>query len=420
MKDCLITGFSLAAEGEFAFVIAVFAVDSGLISKETYSSIVLAVLLSTIVPPFLLRYTITLANKKSEEAVRMAAEIEATRKKHGTTEDSDLELCIKNHTAVFLCIQTQSEAAWGLMMNIMSSLRSHELEIIDHRSWHPRGIKTTLVNEIYVRDRISLDENATQALEERMAEVKTALEETINQPGEAKVKVTRWFPGVVNEIIEEVQENVETTKQHTRASIEERLLTEATEALEKKRMLQTTATTEKKSLRDLMKDVTVPEANVAAEAGLPGKSATRRRTRKKTRSTPVFGGSLFGEETGHHAPPSKLVTSLKDDSDLDLRGSLKGKKGPSGHSAELIFNGHTYHVRLSDTSLQEIREHYSGGTHHKRAVPLHGVTLAAADTPIVNMLQGFVRRVERTLSNISEHEEAPKRSEKEESAGHAA
>ncbi|EED95900.1 Na+/H+ exchange protein also known as sodium:hydrogen antiporter, partial [Thalassiosira pseudonana CCMP1335] len=57
-KDCLITGCSMAAEGEFAFVIAVFAVDQELISPDLYASIVLAVLVSTIIPPFALRFTI--------------------------------------------------------------------------------------------------------------------------------------------------------------------------------------------------------------------------------------------------------------------------------------------------------------------------------------------------------------------------
>ena len=63
LRDCLITGFSMAAEGEFAFVIAVFAVDEGIISVDLYASIVLAVLLSTIIPPFLLRFTIAYYNK---------------------------------------------------------------------------------------------------------------------------------------------------------------------------------------------------------------------------------------------------------------------------------------------------------------------------------------------------------------------
>lgn len=123
LRDCLITGFSMAAEGEFAFVLAVFAIEQGLISKDLYASIVLAVLLSTIVPPFLLRGTITYYNKKGEEAVQNAAK-EAKRSMQkldatGSTDDEVLVEGIKNRTCVFLCIQTQSEAKWGLLINLM-------------------------------------------------------------------------------------------------------------------------------------------------------------------------------------------------------------------------------------------------------------------------------------------------------------
>ena len=68
-RDCLCTGFSMAAEGEFAFVIAVFIVDQKLIDKDLYAAIVLAVLLSTIFPPFALRLTIGYYNKKVRPVV---------------------------------------------------------------------------------------------------------------------------------------------------------------------------------------------------------------------------------------------------------------------------------------------------------------------------------------------------------------
>lgn len=58
LRDILITGCTMAAEGEFAFVIAVFSVDNGLTSKDLYASVVLAVLISAIVPPFGLRYVL--------------------------------------------------------------------------------------------------------------------------------------------------------------------------------------------------------------------------------------------------------------------------------------------------------------------------------------------------------------------------
>ena len=43
LRDCLITGLSMAAKGEFAFVIAVFSRHQGLITVDLCASIVLAV-----------------------------------------------------------------------------------------------------------------------------------------------------------------------------------------------------------------------------------------------------------------------------------------------------------------------------------------------------------------------------------------
>lgn len=58
LRDCLIVGCSMAAEGEFAFVIATFGVNSGIVDEEIYASVVLAILISAVVSPFLLRFTI--------------------------------------------------------------------------------------------------------------------------------------------------------------------------------------------------------------------------------------------------------------------------------------------------------------------------------------------------------------------------
>ena len=91
LRDCLVTGFSMAAEGEFAFVIAVFSVDSGLISAQMYASVVLAVLLSTIIPPFLLRFTIKYYNRKAQEALERLAQ-EELDKKHDLEIDAPSDL----------------------------------------------------------------------------------------------------------------------------------------------------------------------------------------------------------------------------------------------------------------------------------------------------------------------------------------
>lgn len=200
LRDCLITGFSMAAEGEFAFVIAVFAVSEGLVSEDLYASLILAVLISTIIPPFLLRFTISYYNRKGEEAVAKAAEEENMRD-HSVTLDvksgeDALVDAIKNKSEVFLVIQTQSESTWGLLIKIMSVMGKHGLDVIDHRAWSPRGINTTLVNEVYARCPVNVSAYDTpeKALDALVEDITNSIKAEIDQP-DSKVKVQRWFPG---------------------------------------------------------------------------------------------------------------------------------------------------------------------------------------------------------------------------------
>jgi len=76
-------------------VIAAFAVDNGLIDKDLYSSVVLAILLSTIIAPFSLRFTISYFNKRALAEVLMVEE-EIKR----TEEEGDEEmLAVSLYTA---------------------------------------------------------------------------------------------------------------------------------------------------------------------------------------------------------------------------------------------------------------------------------------------------------------------------------
>lgn len=91
-----------AAEGEFAFVIAVFSKDAELISPDLYASIVLAVLISTIVPPFALRFTISHYNKIAERMVREAEKLEQLRRSSSidagpTPEDQEKQLRVRGN-----------------------------------------------------------------------------------------------------------------------------------------------------------------------------------------------------------------------------------------------------------------------------------------------------------------------------------
>jgi Kef-type K+ transport system membrane component KefB len=179
LRDCLITGCAMASEGEFALVIAVFSVDAGLTSTKLYPSIVLAILLSTIFPPFMLRFTIHYYRKKAKKDIQEAAEEVAAK-------DDDLLETIKKQSTLFLCIQTQSELRWGLMYDIMNAMYKLGLEVIDHRSWHPRGVHSKVFNEIYCKGSIDpallTPGNTDMVVAEQMMKFRKELLEAINQP----------------------------------------------------------------------------------------------------------------------------------------------------------------------------------------------------------------------------------------------
>ena len=62
-----------------------------------------------------------------------------------------------------------------------------KVEIIDNRSWHPRGVDSTLMTEIFVQDdfymRLTEDaEGQAKTVDERIAEVNEAMTKAIRQP----------------------------------------------------------------------------------------------------------------------------------------------------------------------------------------------------------------------------------------------
>mmetsp|Transcript_4623 Transcript_4623/g.6221 ORF Transcript_4623/g.6221 Transcript_4623/m.6221 type:complete len:397 (+) Transcript_4623:234-1424(+) len=168
----------MMAEGEFAFVIAVYAADQEIITEKTYASVVLAILLSTVIAPFCLRYTITTYASHKESKV---AEMEAL------TPESDN----KSKAPLFLCIQTQSLASWGLFSNILKVLQELQLDVVDHRSWHPHGDEY-LANEMYLKDSgFHGDCSDAEARESRLSKIESAILAVINQP-DATVQVGQW------------------------------------------------------------------------------------------------------------------------------------------------------------------------------------------------------------------------------------
>jgi Kef-type K+ transport system membrane component KefB len=66
IRDCLVVGFSMAGEAEFAMLVAGFGFREGLLEEAIYASTVFAILLSTILSPCLLRLTLALFGDEND------------------------------------------------------------------------------------------------------------------------------------------------------------------------------------------------------------------------------------------------------------------------------------------------------------------------------------------------------------------
>ena len=99
---------------------------------------------------------------------------------------SNLQENIEANKIIFLCIQIQCGSTWGLIPKIISKLSALKLEVIDNRSWHHRGVDSTLMTEIFVQDdcflHITDEEAQNKSVDERIAEVNEAMVTAIRQP----------------------------------------------------------------------------------------------------------------------------------------------------------------------------------------------------------------------------------------------
>jgi hypothetical protein len=310
---------------------------------------------------------------------------------------------IEANKIVFLCIQIQCASTWGLIPKIISTLTSLKLEVIDNRSWHPRGVDTTLMTEIFVEDDCFLhcsDEEAhVKSIDDRIEEVTATMTKSIRQPG-AKVKVTRWYPGVLQAIVEEVKSKSSTTSKNVTGmagmkSVRDIVAGEATKVLESKRNVQILATAEK-SLDEIKKEMGIPiehTTQVIAEpepaapqvtdlstaGALPPPTTTRRRVRQKMRSTPVTGGSLFDS-------PKQLQPEAPKDQGGRHTVAEPFRASLGGQSAELVVGGEVFKIRVMPETVHRIRSGYSG-----ELLDDSNVKFAQEDVPIEHRLQGFVR-----------------------------
>ena len=214
---------------------------------------------------------------------------------------------------------------------------------------------------------------------------------------------------------------VQETHENNHKSIRERLLNEATANLERKQKIQVQATTGK-SIEEIDCDDNDERLkkeeveNSFAQSAVPNvsnipkqsKSKPRRRHRHKTHSTPVVGGGLFGEEVvarsgrdGSQRMDRVSDFSLSQKKQNDLKFSLTTSDVP----AKITVDGEVYHIRISETSLIDLKAGVDGKTTDSHGVALSGIEISARDdAPVVQRLQGFVRN--SNLGRIQEEDQS--------------
>jgi len=387
LRDCLMVGCSMAAEGEFAFVIAAYSVSEGIIDLDLYSSVVLAILLSTIIAPFSLKYTISYFNKRALVDVENAEKEMLT----GDAEDQ-LKNGIMDGSFVFFCINTTSHASWGTLPNLMKALATLDLGVIDHRSWHSR-FEDTVINEMYVKGTAVGDTDICNYIEEIERAVKLGIKQE-----DSVVSVNQWMPNVVEEIAGGQPSSHGT-------GLNDSLMIEAQSCLNRHE--------DKDKRKDTVLSIASGVPPTISEGGVSTNGITtggRKFRMTKTTSTPAGtqnSNVMFHQprEVFKPANPIPRRTRMKTKS-TPLSGDMwKDPASVVVNHTEILVTvtgpvGEKYMSKMKSTTFDNIR---------KASAPLTLVELETGATFEGEFLDGFVRRKgkTRTLSGLSTSPEDP-------------
>merc|ERR1719319_1366126 len=189
-KDFFIVGFSMSAWGEFAFILATVSYSEGTIDKESFSAVLLAVLLSVIYSPYGLSLTISYFEKQAQKKMNeRLSEFEDT-----------------NVHPLYFAINSKAKGQWGHQDKILKTIFDLNLEIIDFRSWHAPEYNHShdqplTKQSFYVQDLSiclppsrHLDEAEKKSLLTRVKAIRDSLGETLGAG--AVISIKRWLPGV--------------------------------------------------------------------------------------------------------------------------------------------------------------------------------------------------------------------------------
>ena len=147
-NEVITVGLAMSAWGEFAFITATTARREGLMDEYTFSAVVLAVMISVVLSPTLLRLHLSRSSKTAIARVEHAIE-QQQMDARPTSGVLDVFVCYR--------LQTVFAPAWGLNAKLLSAVRGVGLEVLDFRSHQLEDrhldFSRLVVNEIFLEDR---------------------------------------------------------------------------------------------------------------------------------------------------------------------------------------------------------------------------------------------------------------------------
>jgi len=208
-------GFAMAAWGEFAFITATTARDAHIIDDTIFSATILAVLVSVVIAPTLLRITLARSSRAAygriDGAMRRvpppppsASERRSERGVKLAAAEQSVELgspCAAP-TACYR-LRTRSPPVWGLNSVLTQLLMEQGLVVLDSRSQHGHN-PPMVVTEIFLQDLLlclpptaTLRSKQEKELKRRLKTLTTlvtqALTDSAQERQSVKVDLIRWM-----------------------------------------------------------------------------------------------------------------------------------------------------------------------------------------------------------------------------------
>ncbi|KNC87360.1 hypothetical protein SARC_00501 [Sphaeroforma arctica JP610] len=192
-------GFAMSAWGEFAFLIASESYYVGTLTKDEYTPLAFAILLSAIISPFCLKFTLEYRNRQAKKEMEAGVTMARKHRKSLTVASvSDLSVA-KNSSTVYYKIHAYAKSEWGMIARLFETAEELELNILETRVRAVRHGQALQV--IYLSDRTMnlpfVCESGTpeaERMERRVRQIHDGYYDTLSGPGLDELIVVRWRP----------------------------------------------------------------------------------------------------------------------------------------------------------------------------------------------------------------------------------